>query len=57
MQAFHADHFVLPCCPRAQLPDGKYRLLRDGRIRLPDPVMCEAPPASDGELALAHEPA
>lgn len=35
----------------------KYRLLRDqARAALPDLALCEAPAASDGELALAHHP-
>ena len=37
---------------------GKYRLLRDAvEATLPQVRVTEAPPASDGELALAHEPA
>jgi len=37
---------------------GKYRLLRDAvEATLPALRVTEAPPASDGELALAHEPA
>lgn len=37
---------------------GRYHLLREAvRKTLPDVRLCEAEPASDGELALAHEPA
>ena len=37
---------------------GKYRLLRDAtEATLPAIRVCEAAPASDGELALAHDPA
>jgi acetoin utilization deacetylase AcuC-like enzyme len=57
MQAFYSDHFALPLPPGHTFPMGKYRLLR-GRLQgLPGLVMNEAPAASDGELALAHEPA
>lgn len=58
MNAYYADHFVLPLPEGHRFPMAKYRLLRDalqagaaGEVRL-----AEAPPASDGELALAHEP-
>ena len=37
---------------------GKYAMLRDRLVHeLPDVLMLEAPPASDGELALVHSPA
>ncbi|MGE0811678.1 MAG: histone deacetylase [Immundisolibacter sp.] len=57
MQAFHSDHYVLPLPPGHRFPMPKYRLLReriegDAGFRLR-----ESPPASEGELALAHEPA
>ena len=58
MNAYYADHFVLPLPEGHRFPMAKYRLLRDalasgaaGDVRL-----LEAPAASDGELALAHEP-
>ena len=57
MQAFYSDHFVLPLPPGHTFPMGKYRLLRQRLQGLSGLVMNEAPAASDGELALAHEPA
>ncbi len=58
MQAFHSDHFVLPLPEGHSFPMPKYRLLREAVVRsLPDIRISEAAPASDGELALAHEPA
>ena len=58
MRAFHADAFVLPLPPGHAFPMTKYRLLREAVERdLPALQVAEAPPASDGELALAHEPA
>ena len=58
MRAFHSDHFVLPLPPGHSFPMTKYRLLRDAaETTLPGIRVTEAPPASDGELALAHEPA
>ncbi|MCL4737570.1 MAG: histone deacetylase [Burkholderiaceae bacterium] len=57
MQAFHSDHFVLPLPAGHRFPMPKYRLLRDAVAReLPQLRVCEAPAASDGELALAHTP-
>lgn len=58
MQAFYADQFVLPLPPGHRFPMAKYRLLRD-RVAagLPEVCFAPAPPASDGELALAHTPA
>ena len=58
MHAYYADHFVLPLPEGHRFPMLKYRLLRD-RIaaELPGIRLCEAPRASDGELALAHTPA
>ena len=57
VQAFYADHFVLPLPADHRFPMGKYQRLRD-RVagELPAVRMGVAPPASDGELALAHEP-
>ncbi len=58
MLAFHADSFVLPLPPGHSFPMSKYRLLREAvHERLPALRVSEALPASDGELALAHEPA
>jgi acetoin utilization deacetylase AcuC-like enzyme len=57
MHAFYADHFVLPLPDGHSFPMSKYRLLRDRvAAECPDIVLAEAPPASDGELALVHEP-
>jgi acetoin utilization deacetylase AcuC-like enzyme len=57
MQAYHSDHFVLPLPEGHRFPMGKYRLLRKRvQAELPAVELVEAPVASDGELALAHEP-
>jgi acetoin utilization deacetylase AcuC-like enzyme len=57
MLAFHSDTFVLPLPPGHSFPMPKYRLLREAVERtLPQIRLQEAPPASDGELALAHTP-
>jgi len=57
MRAYHSDHFVLPLPPGHSFPMTKYRLLREAaEATLPGVRVTEAPPASDGELALAHEP-
>ena len=56
MQAFYADQFVLPLPAGHTFPMSKYRLLREQLERLPGVQMCQALPASDGELALAHTP-
>ena len=57
MLCFHSDHFVLPLPPGHTFPMTKYRLLRDAVERdLREARVCEAPPASDGELALVHTP-
>ncbi len=57
MQAFHSDHFTLPLPPGHRFPMAKYRLLREALSReLPAIRVHEAPPASDGELALVHTP-
>ena len=58
MRAFHSDTYVLPLPPGHSFPMGKYRLLREAaEATLPGIRVTEALPASDGELALAHEPA
>ena len=57
MKAFHSDQFVLPLPAGHSFPMTKYRLLRESvEAALPDIEVLEAPPASDGELALAHDP-
>jgi len=58
VRAFHSDQFVLPLPPGHSFPMSKYRLLREAtESTLPGIRVIEAQPASDGELALAHEPA
>lgn len=58
MQAFYSDHFVLPLPEGHRFPMQKYRLLRERvAVDLPRLTLVEAFAASDGELALAHEPA
>jgi acetoin utilization deacetylase AcuC-like enzyme len=58
MQAYYADHFVLPLPPGHRFPMNKYRQLRDRvSAELPNVVLSEPPQASDGQLALAHTPA
>ena len=57
MRAFHSDRFVLPLPPGHSFPISKYRLLREAvEAHLPEIRVDEAIPATDGELALAHEP-
>lgn len=57
MQAFYSDHFVLPLPDGHRFPMAKYRLLRE-RVAagLPAVRLAEADAASDGVLALAHDP-
>jgi acetoin utilization deacetylase AcuC-like enzyme len=58
VRAFHSDQFVLPLPQGHSFPMPKYRLLREAvEASLPGVRLTEALPASDGELALAHEPA
>jgi acetoin utilization deacetylase AcuC-like enzyme len=57
MQAFYADHFVLPLPAGHSFPMGKYEKLRERVVaECPGIRLGPALPASDGELALAHEP-
>ncbi len=57
MLAFHADHLALPLPAGHSFPMTKYRLLREAaETSLPGLRVQEALPASDGELALAHDP-
>ncbi len=57
MQAFHSDHFTLELPPGHTFPMSKYRLLRAAIEREHAQIQVrEAPPASDGELALVHSP-
>ena len=58
MLAFYADHYVLPLPEGHRFPMAKYRLLRERvAAELPEVSMRQAPPATDGELAMAHTPA
>ncbi len=58
MQVFHSDRFVLPLPPGHRFPMSKYRLLREAvEATVAGLKVHEAVPATDGELALAHEPA
>ena len=57
VQAFYADHFVLPLPQGHRFPMAKYALLRERLAAdLPGIALHPAWPASDGELALAHTP-
>ena len=57
MRAFHSDAFVLPLPPGHGFPMPKYRLLREAvQATLPQVRLEMAPAATDGELALAHDP-
>jgi acetoin utilization deacetylase AcuC-like enzyme len=56
MQAFYADQFVLPLPPGHSFPMSKYRLLREQVEGMPGLELCQATPATEGELALAHTP-
>lgn len=56
MDAFYADHFVLPLPEGHRFPMSKYRLLRDGVAAAPGLRLCEAPAATDTQLLLAHDP-
>jgi len=58
MHAYYADQFVLPLPEGHRFPMAKYRMLRDRlAAHLPGVAMQVAPPASDAELALVHNPA
>ena len=56
MHAYYADQFVLPLPPGHSFPMSKYRLLRERLDGAPGLELCQAMPATDGELALAHTP-
>jgi acetoin utilization deacetylase AcuC-like enzyme len=57
LKAFSSDQFVLPLPPGHRFPMQKYELLR-GRVAtaMPDVQLLEPPAATDGQLALAHDP-
>jgi len=57
VQAFYADHFVLPLPDGHRFPMAKYARLRERlAAELPQVKLGQALPASDGELALVHTP-
>lgn len=57
MQAYYADHFVLPLPAGHRFPMTKYERLRNRVVsEVPGIRLAEALPASDGELALVHTP-
>ncbi len=57
VRAYYSDRFVLPLPSGHRFPMSKYWLLRDRcEAGCPGLVLVEAEPATDGELALAHEP-
>jgi acetoin utilization deacetylase AcuC-like enzyme len=57
MKAFHFDRHVLPLRPGHRFPVGKYALLREAVRADPQGLeLVESGPASEGELALAHDP-
>lgn len=57
MRAYTSDHFALPLPDGHRFPMPKYRLLRERvAAELPAIRLQEAPAATDGELALAHDP-
>jgi acetoin utilization deacetylase AcuC-like enzyme len=59
VRAFHFDHYTIPLPDGHRFPASKYTLLREAVGALPSPViaLASAHAASDGELALAHDPA
>ncbi|MEM6793195.1 MAG: histone deacetylase [Acidobacteriota bacterium] len=57
MQTFYCDQFVLPLPENHRFPMEKYRLLRERVTAELEPLVLEVPKAaSDGQLALAHDP-
>jgi acetoin utilization deacetylase AcuC-like enzyme len=57
MQAFYADHFVLPLPAGHSFPAGKYERLRRRLLAEYSGItLSEAQAATDGELALVHTP-
>jgi acetoin utilization deacetylase AcuC-like enzyme len=57
VRAFYSDRFILPLPSGHRFPMPKYRRLRERLPEVPGIEPHEAPPATDGELALAHGPA
>ena len=56
MKAFYTDHFVLPLPEGHRFPMAKYRMVREQVGKLAGLELIEAPPASDTELLVAHDP-
>lgn len=56
MKAFYTDHFVLPLPEGHRFPMAKYRMVREQVGDLPGLNLIEAPPATDTQLLLAHDP-
>ena len=57
VQAFYADHFILPLPDGHRFPMAKYGRLRERLVaECPAVALGQALPASDGELALVHTP-
>ncbi|MCD8516647.1 MAG: histone deacetylase [Burkholderiaceae bacterium] len=56
MKAFYTDHFVLPLPEGHRFPMAKYRMVREQVGDLPGLNLVEAPPATDTQLLLAHDP-
>lgn len=55
--AYYSDRFALPLPEGHRFPMEKYRRLRERvAAELPQAVLLEPAPATDGELALAHAP-
>ncbi|MEO6351751.1 MAG: histone deacetylase, partial [Burkholderiaceae bacterium] len=58
MNAYYSDRFVLPLPVGHRFPMEKYKLIREGALKMvPTLQLHEAPNTSDGVLALAHDPA
>jgi acetoin utilization deacetylase AcuC-like enzyme len=58
VRAYCSDRFGIPLPPGHRFPISKYARLRERVLQAcPEIQLVEAPPASDGELALAHTPA
>ena len=57
MRAYTSDHVAIPLPPGHRFPASKYALLRERvECELPGVRLAPAPAATDGELALVHEP-
>lgn len=57
LNAYYSDHFVLPLPESHRFPMQKYAKLRQRvAAELPEVALAEPPAATDGQLALAHDP-